>query len=312
MATTTSRKTKSKKAIAKNFMAKNVMAKKTKAKTKTKKAPTGLSLKSERYLGLSLGGPRSDRTAVAVLEYFVEHKKLILTRLTGDFRAEEGLSSDSRLHDFISQYKSKKDLQGFGIDVPMSLPKCFRCTLKCPGIETCQEKEIRWMWKNISLMDDTTKNPRPPLPYLRRCAEVYWAPELQGLWFLGDALGANAAPLLARARYLTRRWNHSIIEVIPRLSMIRWGQKNYCSPLQLRNYRHPVNGAEARDYLLKQMAEKLNLFIYEQDRQHMVEHLSAFDSLLVALTAFWNEYSLCEAPPKGFPSTEGWITVPRG
>lgn len=265
-------------------------------------------LKYHRFIGISLGGGKSDRTAISVIEYYTAAKKLVVSRVLDRLRTEGELSSDLKLHEYVQQFKS--DIALIAMDVPLSLPKCFRCTLTCPGYEVCDEEEIVWFWKNYRHTLEENKNARLFTPYTRRCAEVYWSKELEGPWSIGDALGANQAPLLARGRFIQRRWEAPVIEVIPRLSLLRWATKAKISKSHVRNHRHAANGVDSRSYLLKQLTEHLDLFLYDQDRHLMADHLVAFDSLWAALTAFWKFQKQCELKPKSFPKQEGWIEVP--
>jgi hypothetical protein len=265
-------------------------------------------LKCHRFIGISLGGGKSDRTAMAVLEYYVGPKKLIVSRIIDRLKTEGELSSDLKLHESVQQFKS--DVELVAIDVPLSLPKCIRCQLTCPGYEVCEEEEILWMWKQHRHQAQKKRNLRLFTPYTRRCAEVYWGNELEGNWSLGDALGSNQAPLLARGRFLTRRWEYSTVEVLPRLSLLRWANKEKLSKSLVKSHRHSISGAEAREHVLRQLSEKLGVFFYEQDKNLLIDNLVTFDSLWAALTAFWKFQKKCEARPKGFPKAEGWIDVP--
>lgn len=269
---------------------------------------SAVPLKYHRFVGISLGGGKSDRTSITVLEYYSDQNKLIISRVMDRLKTEGELSSDLKLHEYVQQFKS--DIELVGMDVPLTLPKCFLCQLSCPGYEFCQEEEILWMWKYHKAQLQKKKNPRGFTPYTRRCVEMYWSEELEGPWAVGDALGANQAPLLARGRFIRRRWEYPVIEVIPRLSLLRWARGKKIAKSQMKSYRHSVNGSEARAYLLKQMTDDLDLFIYDQDKHLYIDHLVAFESLWVALTAFWKYKKQCETRPKSFPKEEGWIEVP--
>lgn len=267
------------------------------------------SLKVQRFLGISLGGGRSDRTAITVLEYFVTQKKLVVSRLADRIKGDGELSSDLKLHEYVEQFK--EDIELIGMDVPLTLPKCFHCQLVCPGFESCEEEEILWMWKQFRNAEGRKKTAKFYTPYTRRCAEVFWSKELEAHWALGDALGANQAPLLARGRFVARRWNHKVIETIPRLALLRCVQPFRLSKMHVRNHRHSVDGDISREHILKQLIDHLGLFIYDQDKHQMAENLNAFDSLLIALTAFWKFQGTCENRPKNFPTSEGWIEIPK-
>ena len=299
----TKTKTKTKTKISKN---KNISHKKNKIiSTRLKNRP----LKSIKFIGISLGGGKSDRTAITILEYYIEQQKLIVNSVFDRLKTEGEKSADLKIHEILEQYK--KDTKFVAIDVPLSLPKCFRCELKCPGYEICEETEIKWMWKQYGQRAQKNKNHKMFTPYTQRCSETFWSEELEGGWSVGDALGSNQAPLLARGRFIQRRAQQVFIEVIPRLSLLTWAKSVKISKIQVNSHRHSASGMIAREYLLRHLADELDIFIYEHDRNLMAEHLVAFDSLWAALTAFWKFKKQCQLPPKDFPKTEGWIEVPQ-
>lgn len=286
---------------------------KKRAKVKASKTKPEAELPFVRFMGVSLGGGKSDRTVLTILDYYLSHQKLVVSRVIDRLKSEGEVSADLKLIEMIHENKNHLKLMAF--DVPLSLPKCFRCDLVCPGYETCDQEEIVWMWKHHRQNVKKNKNQRLFTPYTRRCAEELWSKELEGPWSLGDALGANQAPLLARGRFITRRmkssWKPKIIEVIPRLSLLRWATKQKLLKYIVHESRHSVQGYTARDYVLKKLTEELGLFLYEQDKAILVESLVAFDSLWAALTAFWKYQKKEEMQPKSFPKQEAWIEVPR-
>lgn len=283
------------------------------ARVKTPKTKFESSLPFVRFMGVSLGGGKSDRTVLTILDYYISHQKLVVSRVIDRIKSEGDASADLKLFETIQENKTHLNLIAF--DVPLSVPKCFRCELVCPGYEACDQEEIIWMWKHHRQNSKKNKNQRLFTPYTRRCTEELWAQELEGHWSLGDALGSNQAPLLARGRFITRRlkpsWKSKIIEVIPRLSLLRWTSKQKLLKHIVYESRSSVQGHEARDYVLKKLTEELNLFLYEQDKHILVESLVAFDSLWAALSAFWKYQKKVETRPKSFPKQESWIEVPR-
>ncbi len=266
-----------------------------------------------RFMGVSLGGGKSDRTVLTILDYYKSHKKLVISRVLDRLSSEGEVSADLKLYETLHEYRHH--LKQIAFDVPLSLPKCFRCELTCPGYEACDEEEILWLWKQHRQNKRKNKNHRLFTPYTRRCAEELWAKELEGAWSLNDALGSNHAPLLARGRFLARRlkphWKSKLIEVIPRLSLIRWSHQQKLMKSMVFETRKTFQGMTAREYVLKNLVKELDLFIYDQDKTFFIDSLVAFDSLWAALTAFWVFQKKSEARPKSFPKNEGWIEVPR-
>lgn len=282
-------------------------------KPKAQSSRADPSLSFVRFMGISLGGGKSDRTVLTVLDYYVSHKKLVVSRIIDRLKSEGEVSADFKLIETI--YEHKNHLHLIALDVPLSVPKCLRCELVCPGYETCNQEEILWLWKHHRNQVKKNKNHRLFTPYTRRCVEELWASELGGSWSLGDAMGANQAPLLARGHFITRRmkpsWKSKVIEVIPRLSLLRWSSKQKLLKYIVNESRHSVQGFAARDYVLKKLSEELDLFLYEQDRTTLMESLVAFDSLWASLSAFWAYQKKTEVRPKSFPKQETWIEVPH-
>lgn len=319
-----------------------------KKKVSKKKKGTVKTFDYVRLMGVSLSGGKSDKTFITILDYYTDQNKLVVSRVIDRIKSEGDISADLKFFDLINEYKTHLIMMAW--DVPLSLPKCFRCELSCPGYEACDEEEIMWMWKNHRQMLQKQfqlrkeahlygrlespdhgkvrhnqkelqqefrrfKNQKLFTPYTRRCAEEYWSPELEGAWSINDALGSNEAPLLARSQFLIRRLKKfrkiKMIEVIPRLSLLRWSKKAKLINNIVTDSRNSLKGLDSRDYVMKKAIEDLKVFIYEQDKAILVDSLHAFDSFWAALTAFWKYQDQCESPPKSFPKRESWIDVPK-
>jgi hypothetical protein len=153
-------------------------------------------LKHHRFIGISLGGGKTDKTSLSVIEYYPVQRKIFLSRLFDKIKTEAEVSAD--LH------------------VPLQLPRCLICTLKCPGYEVCEEPEIQWMWKQYRAQAKKKSPPRLFTPYTERCVEQFLQTELEEPFHLQHALGANLAPLTARAQYLIRRMDAPVLEVFPK------------------------------------------------------------------------------------------------
>ena len=92
-----------------------------------------------RFIGVSLGGGKTDKACVAIVEYFPKHRKVFLSRLVEKIKSDEVHSADFKIHEIIEQYHNAIDSIAF--DVPFRLPYCLSCAENCPGIESCP-KEI--------------------------------------------------------------------------------------------------------------------------------------------------------------------------
>ena len=266
-------------------------------------------LRMLRFAGVSLGGGKTDKTAVAILEFYPDKKRVFLRSLREKVSMSGEISADDNLVRILTE--EEKNLTSIAFDVPLQVPKCFRCELKCPGIEACKEPEIKWM-RDVHKKRAKLKRPNKMFtPYTERPAEIYISHELEEPFHPSHALGANAAPLTARARFLSRRLRSPLIEVYPKLSLWRIGVDLDIPKSYLRFHRHAVDSDEARLFILRTLIDKEIAFIYQQDLREMVENNVAFEAFICALTAFLRYRGQTEKCPASFPKGEAWIEFPN-
>lgn len=271
--------------------------------------------KHHRFIGVSLGGGKTDKTCVSVIEYYPDQRKIFLSRLFDkiktEIQGEDIISADLQTLRLITQCPAP--VENVSFDVPLEWPKCMRCSLRCPGFEACQETEIQWMWKHYREHSQKKKSPpRLFTPYTERCVEQYLQTELEEPFHLPHALGSNLAPLTARAQFLTRQLGRlQRLEVFPRLSLWRIGNALHLSKQQLRSHRHWEAGQGARQFVLNKMMDRNLAFIYDQDVKTLIDQPQAFDSFICALTGLLSFLGHCEPKPKGFPRRESWIAIPK-
>jgi hypothetical protein len=261
-----------------------------------------------RFIGISLAGGKSDKACVAILEYYPENKKIFLSRLFEKIKSDEKISGDLKIHELIEQ--NLKTTKYVAFDTPWNLPNCMTCKKKCPGFENCHEPHIEWMWH---YQDDKLKKKRPKklfTPYTQRCIEMYLQTELEESFTMHHALGANSAPLLARAAFIQKRLSANCIEVYPKLTLWRLGEVLKVMKSHLRGHRAAFGGDDSRTQFLKTLNENNIAFIYHQDMKQMIENNHAFEAFLCGFTAFLKYKGLTEKRPKGFPSNEDWIDFP--
>ncbi len=276
-------------------------------KKKLKGATSEFQIK--RYVGLHLGGSKTDRTSLAVLEYYPKHKKLFLSRMHHQIGPDKERSSDAILHQVLTVSEAPIDL--LALDAPLSLPVCMRCELKCPGYENCSEVEIKWMWNSYRKRQKSKKPNKIFSPYTQRCSELYVAQELEKNFYPPEALGSNMAPMLARAHFILRRITQKAVEVYPPLSLWRIGQKVGASKSLLNFSKHSVDGEENRFHILKKLVDSGFVFIYDQDIRLLSQNTSAFDALICGLTAYLYDIEECEPRPANFPKSESWFAIPK-
>jgi hypothetical protein len=262
-----------------------------------------------RFMGIALSGGKSDKTCIAVIEYFPEHKKVFLARLFEKIKTEAEISADLKIIEHIEEYKGQIETVAF--DVPLTLPTCLTCKLKCPGFEVCQVPQIEWMRDQYKEILKQKKPKKIFTPYTQRCSEVYLSHCLEENFEIHHALGANLAPLTARALFLQKRISAPVIEVSPKVSIWRLGMQAKVGKSHLKFHRHSVSGDESRRVILQSVADDKNIFIYHQDFKIMIENSHAFEAFICAYTAFLKFKKLTESRPKSFPAREAWIEIPK-
>lgn len=261
-----------------------------------------------RFVGVSLSGGKADKACVVVLDYYPSAQKIFLSKMIEKIKAEEFISADLKIHEILTQYLDQT--AGIAFDVPLSLPKCMTCVLACPGYETCNEAEIKWMRNHYHHNMEKKKLKKLFTPYTQRCADAFLTTIEDENLEVQHALGANLAPLTARGIFIQRRLKTHILEVFPKMTAWRLGEHLKINKSQLRSIRHSVGGDDARRSFLNQLSDKMGLFIYQQDFKSMIDNHHAFEALLCALTALFKYQGRTEKKPKDFPKKEGWVEIP--
>ncbi len=267
-----------------------------------------MKLKVHRFIGVSLAGGKTDKTALAIIEYFPKQNKIFLSRLFEKVKPEGEISSDAQIQSLIT---SSGDIEAVAFDVPLKLPVCLTCKLKCPGYESCKVTEIQWMWKHYRKRNEKKKPKKIFTPYTERCVEQYLTTELEEPFHMTHALGANLAPLTARALFIKRRLKTPVQEVFPKLSLWRIGRNLGIQKSHLRFHKHSVGGEESRRAILDKLIAQNVAFLYDQDTKILTENSQAFDAFICGLTAVLSFRGQTEGKPKDFPKSESWIEIPK-
>lgn len=260
-----------------------------------------------RFVGVSLSGGKQDKACVAILEYFPKHDKVFLVKLYEKIKGDESVSVDSKILDVINSYENTAYVV---MDVPTQLPICLTCELKCPGIEKCQEPHIQWMHKKNNEKNAQKKPKKLFTSYTQRAVEFILSYDLEETFTLPHAMGANSAPLVARALFLAKRVKAKILEANPKVTIWRVGRYLKLQKSHLMFHRHSVGGDESRLALLSALSEHNVVFVYKEDIKSMYLNNHSFEAFICALTGFFKFKGLTEKPPKGFPSDESWIEIP--
>ena len=262
-----------------------------------------------RFAGLSLSGGKADKACLALIEYYPKHHKVFLAKIFDRIKSEENISADLKIHDILEQYQGM--IHTLALDTPWRQPHCLRCQLKCPGYEGCAEPHIKWMWDYVKEKNANKKPKKLFTPYTQRAVELHLASALEEPFYLSHAMGANAAPLLARAAFILRRLNVRTVEVFPKLSVWRIGNSLQVLKSHLRSHKHAAVGEDSRRGILKELSEHNVAFLYDQDRRLMIENNHAFEAFICAMTALLEYIGQTESPPKNFPVSEDWILFPK-
>jgi hypothetical protein len=265
---------------------------------------------SQKFLGLSLAGGKTDKACLALIDYYPKENKVFLSKLFHSIQAEENISSDLKISDLLIGFS--QSVETLAVDQPWTLPQCMLCKLKCPGFEVCQEPHIQWFWNKQKLDRKKKKSVKIFTPYTQRCVESVISSELEQSFEVSHALGANSAPLLARAHFLKKRspdldW----IEVFPPLSVWRLGKHLKIKKSDLRSYRKSAVGEACRKQILASLQDHDVVFLYKEDIQIMVHSVHAFDAFICAYTAYLKEKNQTEKRPDQFPKNEDWIEFPK-
>ena len=258
-----------------------------------------------------MGGAKSFRTNVAVLEFYPGRKgqedKIFLKSIESNIRNTQGQTSDQQVLDILHRHKNVETVV---FDVPLTLPKALRCGRSCPGNEVCDCTEVSWLREYYKKRNEKGRPKKTLSPYTQRSCDVFLATELEEKFNVPDALGANLAPLTARAVYLKNNVKWDCQETFTRAAVWRLGRNLKLNKSYLRFYKHAVTGGENRDILLKSIEESL-IFVYDQDRKTLVKNPGSFEAFICSLMGYFKYKNFLQKRPQGFPRSSAWPLLPQ-
>lgn len=260
-----------------------------------------------KFIGISLSGGKTDKSSIAIIEFYPDQERIFLAGLIDRVKPEETVSADHKIHEYLMQHQEGCETVIF--DCPLSFPKCLRCELQCPGFETCNEPEIKWM-RAVDKGRDKKRPKRHFTPYTQRPVELLLQDKLEEKLDIQDALGGNLAPLTARAHFISRRLELPTFETMTKVAVWTIGLHLRINKSVLRKWWSSVGGAEARRVILNHLSEKANLFIYQQDLRAMTDNPHAFEALICAYVGLLKYQGRVEPIPSDFPVDEGWVEIP--
>ncbi len=266
----------------------------------------------DRYVGLSLGGPRSDRTALTVIDYYKKQQKAFIIDVYESIAAHDHFTADEVLLDIIQELGEQVSI--IAVDAPLTLPPCaLGCAKDCRGYTTCRRPAVLWMRNQHRKAK--ARNPKLKwfAPYVQRPVDLYYRHQNPGVDLMqDDTLGANLAPQAARMQYLKSHLPSGVglIEVWPKLAVLQSHGALDISRDEALSYRHMEEGASIREDILASIADTSGLFLYERDVKKYAQNMAAFDSLVCAWVALLKGLHRCAPTPKGVPVESGWVELP--
>lgn len=274
----------------------------------------------KRYLGLSLGGAKSDRTCLTVLDHYTNHDKAFVVDVFETIGAQDDLTADQvllQLYDELAYELSETDestVEVMAVDAPLTLPPCFGGCDGCDeGYEHCKRSAVKWMRQQYRRAKERNSKLKHFTPYTQRPVDVYFRykhPD-ENL-FQDETLGANQAPQAARMNYLKKLFGSvRLIEVWPKLSLHYLQRSLKLSKRELLSYKHLEDGVHVRAKILERLVEKSNLFVYERDLKKLVSNVAAFDSALCAWAALRFDLGLVVKFKGDLPLDTGWVQIPE-
>lgn len=259
----------------------------------------------KRMIGLELSGPHSNRTALVVLDFYQSQSRLVVSHVHSNFGSLENKSSDNILMEEIQRLMAEVPENAFlGIctQAPLSLPPFFKD-------KHARKTEERWLQE---IWSKTKPKPNFFTSYLNRPVDAwlrYFTPER---FQIPEAMGANLAPLAARALYLSELLGLSLKESFPRATMSRVVQSLEFSRFWPKLYTDVEKGLGVRQDFFERLFQKIpQLFCYEGDLETLIVELNCFQAFLSALALFLKANSQCDNIPEGFPDSATWILIPR-
>jgi len=250
------------------------------------------------FIGVDLGGGKGKNTAVARLEAEGD-----VIRVVDYGTGRESPWFDEPLIDYLRSFP-----EGIvGIDAPLTLPVCVRCTLPfCPTARRCEVPIVSW-FRARDVDWSPRKKPRYT-PYTQRATEVILHEEHQIL--PRETLGQGMGPLTSRASHLCRALSDlftldkNLIEVYPKATISRlFGERTAA--------RYKRSGATAQTRLEIWNGLPGLEFAPGAWREDGLNNDHKFDAVICAYTAWLWSQDKCLPPPNDLVASDGWIWIPK-
>ncbi|MFN8370018.1 MAG: hypothetical protein U0T83_05275 [Bacteriovoracaceae bacterium] len=105
------------------------------------------SIRSDTIVaGLSFSRGRENDYYLCLMEYFEDSEnsgRWALSKLV--YPKESKATDESSLSELLRDYKVKQIVT----DIPLNMPACYQCTLKCPGEAMCSEASVKYVREEV-------------------------------------------------------------------------------------------------------------------------------------------------------------------
>lgn len=265
-----------------------------------------------RLIGLSLGGAKSDRTCVSVIDFYRKQGKAFLIDVYEGINATGDSTADENLVNIFNEL-AETQTKVMATDAPLSFPPCaFGCEKTCQGYAKCKKDEVKWMRQYYQKA--LSKNPRMKhfTPYTQRPVDLFFRyqyPDEEP--FQDETMGANQAPQALRMHYLKKFFQGpELIEVWPKLTLFLLHKGLKLTKREALGYRSVDKGLGYRENILSHIVDRSEIFIYERDFKKIISTVPAFDSFICAWAALQYEAGRTIQFKSELPLESGWIEIP--
>ena len=128
-----------------------------------------------RYLGMTLGGAKSDRTCVTVIDYYRKQDKAFVVDIYESIGPQDNLTADQVLIDLIAELSKdasaahQEGIRVMGVDAPLTLPPCVPgCEDSCEGYDNCKKPAVKWMRQHYQRAKQRNGRVKHFTPYSQR------------------------------------------------------------------------------------------------------------------------------------------------
>ncbi len=122
-----------------------------------------MNLTENLIAGVSFSGGRENDFHFCLMEYFEDSGRWVLTKLVYPNEPKVGDEADFSLNDLLDEYKVKQLVA----DIPLNMPACYACELKCPGELVCIDESVKYVRSELDkiLVEDSRQINHHPKTY---------------------------------------------------------------------------------------------------------------------------------------------------